>query len=140
MKTKPLKIGSVTIGGMEPAFILGPCVIESEKFVWRMAQRLAEICAAGRPAFLVPFPHAAGDHQTANAEALRRAGAAEWTPERDLSGQRLAGVIRAALADPDSLARRAAAARALARPHAAAAVVDLAEQVAAGRLCRRTDA
>ncbi len=46
MKTKPLKIGSVTIGGKQPAFILGPCVIESEKFVRRMARGIAEICAA----------------------------------------------------------------------------------------------
>lgn len=45
MKPKPLKIGNVTLGGKEPAFILGPCVIESEKFVWRIARRLAEICA-----------------------------------------------------------------------------------------------
>ena len=43
MKPKPLKIRSVTIGGREPAFILGPCVIESEKFVWRMARKIAEI-------------------------------------------------------------------------------------------------
>src|SRR5437660_11666616 len=34
------------IGGEHPAFILGPCVIESEKFVWRMAKKIAEICAA----------------------------------------------------------------------------------------------
>ena len=46
MKPKPLKIRSVTLGGKKPAFILGPCVIESEKFVWRMARRIAEICAA----------------------------------------------------------------------------------------------
>ena len=41
---KPLKIRSVSIGANEPTFILGPCVIESEKFVWRMARRLAQIC------------------------------------------------------------------------------------------------
>jgi 2-dehydro-3-deoxyphosphooctonate aldolase (KDO 8-P synthase) len=46
VKPKPLKIRSVTIGGSRPAFILGPCVIESEKFVWRMARRIAEICRA----------------------------------------------------------------------------------------------
>ena len=45
MKVKPLKIGSVTIGGRRPVFILGPCVIESEKFVWRMAGKIADICA-----------------------------------------------------------------------------------------------
>ena len=46
MKLKPLQIGRVTLGGKQPAFILGPCVIETEKFVWRMARRIAEICAA----------------------------------------------------------------------------------------------
>src|SRR5438477_1119596 len=46
MKAKPLRLGKVTIGGKRPAFILGPCVIESEKFVWRMAKKIAEICAA----------------------------------------------------------------------------------------------
>ena len=46
MKAKPLKIGNVTIGGKTPAFILGPCVIESEKFVRRMAKKIAEVCAS----------------------------------------------------------------------------------------------
>jgi 2-dehydro-3-deoxyphosphooctonate aldolase (KDO 8-P synthase) len=45
-KSKPLRVGKVTIGGKRPAFILGPCVIESEKFVWRMAKKIAEICSA----------------------------------------------------------------------------------------------
>jgi len=46
MKRKPLRIGKVTIGDKRPVFILGPCVIESEKFVWRMARKIAKICAA----------------------------------------------------------------------------------------------
>jgi 2-dehydro-3-deoxyphosphooctonate aldolase (KDO 8-P synthase) len=46
MKRKPLRVGKVTIGGKNPAFILGPCVIESEKFVWRMAKKIAEVCCA----------------------------------------------------------------------------------------------
>ena len=41
---RPLKIKTVAIGGKRPVFILGPCVIESEKFVWRMARELAKIC------------------------------------------------------------------------------------------------
>ena len=45
-KRKPLRVGKVTIGGKRPVFILGPCVIESEKFVWRMATKIAEICGA----------------------------------------------------------------------------------------------
>jgi 2-dehydro-3-deoxyphosphooctonate aldolase (KDO 8-P synthase) len=45
VKPRSLKIGKVTIGGKRPVFILGPCVIESEKFVWRMAKKIAQICA-----------------------------------------------------------------------------------------------
>ena len=43
-QAKPLRIGNVTIGGKSPVFILGPCVIESEKFVRRMARQIARIC------------------------------------------------------------------------------------------------
>src|SRR5438046_9230272 len=46
MNSKPLRVGKVTIGGKRPAFILGPCVIESEKFVWRMANKIAQVCTA----------------------------------------------------------------------------------------------
>src|SRR3989454_7687736 len=52
MKPKPLKIRSVILGGKQPAFILGPCVIESERFVWRMARRIAEICRAESMPFI----------------------------------------------------------------------------------------
>jgi 2-dehydro-3-deoxyphosphooctonate aldolase (KDO 8-P synthase) len=45
VKPKPLRVAKVSIGGKQPAFILGPCVIESEKFVWRMAKKIAEACA-----------------------------------------------------------------------------------------------
>src|SRR3984893_15060472 len=43
---KPLKIKDISIGGKRPVFILGPCVIESEKFVWGIAKEIAKICAA----------------------------------------------------------------------------------------------
>lgn len=39
----PLTIGNVTLGGAAPLFILGPCVIESEKFVWEMARKLKQM-------------------------------------------------------------------------------------------------
>jgi 2-dehydro-3-deoxyphosphooctonate aldolase (KDO 8-P synthase) len=52
MKRTPLKIGKVTVGGRSLAFILGPCVIESEKFVWRMARKIADICAEEQTAFI----------------------------------------------------------------------------------------
>jgi 2-dehydro-3-deoxyphosphooctonate aldolase (KDO 8-P synthase) len=52
VKTKPLRVGKATIGGKRPVFILGPCVIESEKFVWRMAKQIAKICAAEHVDFI----------------------------------------------------------------------------------------
>ncbi len=45
MKPKPLRIGAVTIGGNKPVFILGPCVIESEKSVRQIARTIAGMCA-----------------------------------------------------------------------------------------------
>jgi len=44
MTPKPLRIGSLTLGGKAPLFILGPCVIESERFVRRMGKKLKVIC------------------------------------------------------------------------------------------------
>jgi 2-dehydro-3-deoxyphosphooctonate aldolase (KDO 8-P synthase) len=46
LKRKSLKVGPVTIGGKQPVFILGPCVIESEKFARRMARGIAQIAEA----------------------------------------------------------------------------------------------
>src|SRR5216117_3460653 len=51
-KPEPMRIAKVAIGGTRPAFILGPCVIESEKFVWRMAKKIAEICSAADVDFI----------------------------------------------------------------------------------------
>jgi len=45
VKRKPLKIQGCTLGGPEPLFILGPCVIESEAFLWRIARKLKRIAA-----------------------------------------------------------------------------------------------
>jgi 2-dehydro-3-deoxyphosphooctonate aldolase (KDO 8-P synthase) len=44
MAPKSLKIGNLTLGGKRPLFILGPCVMESEKFVRRMARKLKAMC------------------------------------------------------------------------------------------------
>ena len=52
MKRKPLHVGEITIGGKKPAFILGPCVIESEKFVRRIARKIAETCASEEVDFI----------------------------------------------------------------------------------------
>src|SRR4030095_5735869 len=52
VKESVLSIGSCTLGGTEPLFILGPCVMESEEFVWDMARRLKVICGAARAQFV----------------------------------------------------------------------------------------
>jgi 2-dehydro-3-deoxyphosphooctonate aldolase (KDO 8-P synthase) len=52
VKIKSLKVRNVTIGGKNPAFILGPCVIESEKFVRRLARKIAEVCASEEVDFI----------------------------------------------------------------------------------------
>src|SRR5207302_5441638 len=52
-KPKPLRVAKVSIGGKQPVFILGPCVIESEKFVWRMANKIVQVCTAEDVDFVV---------------------------------------------------------------------------------------
>ncbi|MDQ2868162.1 MAG: 3-deoxy-8-phosphooctulonate synthase [Verrucomicrobiota bacterium] len=52
MKLQKIKIGNVSLDGKEPLFILGPCVIESEKFIWRMARKISEICRGENASFI----------------------------------------------------------------------------------------
>jgi len=63
------------------------------------ATTIAELTACGRPALLIPYPHAAGGHQAANAESLARNGAAMLLPQADLGGGRFAGLLRDLLDD-----------------------------------------
>jgi UDP-N-acetylglucosamine--N-acetylmuramyl-(pentapeptide) pyrophosphoryl-undecaprenol N-acetylglucosamine transferase len=84
---------------------------------------LAEVTALGVPMVVVPYPHAAG-HQRANARTLTDAGAARLVEDEDFDADALV-VAAAILDDPDAHVRMSAAARALGRPGAAAAVADL---------------
>jgi UDP-N-acetylglucosamine--N-acetylmuramyl-(pentapeptide) pyrophosphoryl-undecaprenol N-acetylglucosamine transferase len=88
------------------------------------ATTLAELTAAGRPSILIPLPTATDDHQRRNAEALVRQGAAQMIEQRGLTGERLAGEILALAADPARRQAMSEAARRLARPDAAKAIVD----------------
>ena len=88
------------------------------------ATTLAEITASGRPAILIPLPTATDDHQRHNARALAKAGAAELIEQSDLTGERLASRIIALAADRPLRRRMSAAARQLAKPHAAEEIVD----------------
>lgn len=93
----------------------------------------AELVAAGKAAIMIPFPLAADDHQRKNAEALQTAGAARMILQKDLSGARLAEEIRSLIASPDEIDRMVAASRKLGRPDAAAATVDLIEELIQNR-------
>jgi UDP-N-acetylglucosamine--N-acetylmuramyl-(pentapeptide) pyrophosphoryl-undecaprenol N-acetylglucosamine transferase len=90
----------------------------------------AELTARGLPAILVPYPHAADDHQRRNAEVLVRAGAAELILDRELDGERLARTLEPLLADTRARARMADAARAIGRPDAAERVADVCAMLA----------
>jgi UDP-N-acetylglucosamine--N-acetylmuramyl-(pentapeptide) pyrophosphoryl-undecaprenol N-acetylglucosamine transferase len=93
---------------------------------------VAEICAAGRAALLAPLAIAKG-HQQDNARVLAAAGGAEVLALPDLEPAPLAARLGALLADGPRLAARGRAARALARPDAAAAIAGLLEELAGGR-------
>jgi len=88
------------------------------------ATTLAELTAVGRPSILIPFPHAADDHQAKNADELARAGAAIAIGESQLDDETLGRALRGLLTAPERRRAMASAARRLGRPDAAAAVVD----------------
>lgn len=89
------------------------------------AGTMAELTVAGRAAILVPFPGAADDHQTKNALALQRYGAARMIPETEWGAGTLQGQIRHFMDHPKEIEKMAEAARALAKPDATRAIVDM---------------
>lgn len=78
-----------------------------------------ELTAAGRPALLVPYPHASADHQRSNARWMADAGAARVLDDAQLDAERLRAEVEELLGDRDALAGMAAASRAIAKPDAA---------------------
>jgi len=97
------------------------------------AMTLAEIAACGTPAILVPYPHAAHNHQEVNAHNLVERGAAALLLDRELTGERLAKEIAHLVADRQTLRRMSANARTFARLDAAERIVRSLERWAQGR-------
>jgi UDP-N-acetylglucosamine--N-acetylmuramyl-(pentapeptide) pyrophosphoryl-undecaprenol N-acetylglucosamine transferase len=83
------------------------------------ASSLTEISIAGHPSILVPYPYAADDHQTRNAEVFESAGAAKLAHECELDAAKLASLANFILHDLFTHKRMAKASRALAVPDAA---------------------
>ncbi|HST39409.1 MAG TPA: glycosyltransferase [Conexibacter sp.] len=109
----------------------GEALLAADLVVARSGGSIFEVAAAGRAAILIPYPHAAADHQSANARWMERAGAAVVVPDGELTAERLAAEVGALLGDPERLAAMAAASARLARPDAAQAIAD--ELLAAAR-------
>ena len=89
------------------------------------ASSIADISVIGRPAILIPFAAATGDHQSANARALAESGAAVVLPESVLDAESLRRDMRDILSDSARAASMAAAALKLGRPDAAPRLADL---------------
>lgn len=94
------------------------------------ALTLAEVCAAGVPSVLVPFPQAVDDHQTRNAQYLVERDAAVLIPQSDALAELLHAQLLVFAADPARLQAMGQAARRLAKPDAAERVADAVLEVA----------
>lgn len=88
------------------------------------ASTIAELTCIGRPALLVPYPHAMDDHQTANAKQLASAGASWLMPQTDFTADALAARLTDLLGSPDALAKGAEAAWAWGMADAARRLAD----------------
>jgi UDP-N-acetylglucosamine--N-acetylmuramyl-(pentapeptide) pyrophosphoryl-undecaprenol N-acetylglucosamine transferase len=92
--------------------------------VGRAGGSVLELAAAGKPAILVPYPHATADHQTRNARFMEERDAALVVPDAQLDGPRLAREVAALLRAPQRMAAMARAARETARSDAAERIAD----------------
>ena len=95
------------------------------------ASTVAELAAIGRPAILVPLPHALDQDQFANAGVLQAAGGAIRLTQDAFTPRRLAAEFAALAAAPQRLAAMAAAAKSVGRLDAAERLADLVLKVAA---------
>jgi len=93
------------------------------------ALTVSELAVAGVPALLVPYPHAVDDHQSANARYLADAAAAQLLPQRELSDEALAAVLKSYCEAPQQgrarLLEMAQQAHKLAKPEATQRVADI---------------
>ena len=121
---------------------LGDCLAACDLVLGRSGGSIFEVAAVGRPAILVPYPHATADHQRANAAWMSGAGAAIVIDDAELGAETLAATVAGLFGDPTRLAGLAEASAGLARPDAAwrvAQEVLVAAGVPAERLNDRSD-
>jgi UDP-N-acetylglucosamine--N-acetylmuramyl-(pentapeptide) pyrophosphoryl-undecaprenol N-acetylglucosamine transferase len=103
---------------------LGDALAACDLVLGRSGGSIFEVTATGRPAVLVPYPHATADHQSANAAWMAKAGAAIVIRDEDLNAERLAADVGGLLRDGARLEAMAAASASIARPDAARRIAD----------------
>ena len=94
------------------------------------ASTVSELAVIGRASVLVPFPHALDQDQAANAAALAQSGGAIVVSQNEFTPERLAEILRGALAAPARLKTQAAAAKSVGVPEAAERLADLVLEIA----------
>jgi UDP-N-acetylglucosamine--N-acetylmuramyl-(pentapeptide) pyrophosphoryl-undecaprenol N-acetylglucosamine transferase len=104
---------------------LGECLAACDLVLSRSGGSIFEVAAAGRPAVLVPYPHATADHQSANAAWMAEAGAATVVADSEMSPARIAAEVGSLLGDEARLAAMMAASASLARPEAARRIAEV---------------
>lgn len=102
------------------------------------ASTVSELCAAGRPAILVPLPIATDDHQAANTREMVAAGGARMMRQRGFTPTELARQIEAMALQPGALANAARRALSVGRPAASRSLADLVERLAGVPLALET--
>ncbi len=108
---------------MEEAYSAADCAISRSG-----AASLAELSHFGIPSILIPYPHAAENHQAFNAEIFARAGAAAVLSEAETTGEILAGKVRALMGDAAALQQMSERMKTLAPRDAAERVADVVEK------------
>jgi UDP-N-acetylglucosamine--N-acetylmuramyl-(pentapeptide) pyrophosphoryl-undecaprenol N-acetylglucosamine transferase len=108
---------------------LAAAMAAADLVVARSGGSVAELAALGKPAILVPYPHATADHQRKNAQEMVAGGAAILVDDADLDGTLLARLTAELLGDRGRLAAMAASSAALGRPDAAQRVADQMEDI-----------
>ncbi len=93
------------------------------------ASTVAELAEAGRPSILVPYPHAAADHQTLNAQAVERQGGAWLMPAASFTAETLAARLTELIRKPQALVEAAGAMHRIGGRNAACALVDRLETI-----------
>ena len=92
------------------------------------AMTIAECCAAGKPALLIPYPYSAGDHQLRNAEAMVEAGAAQMLSNTEITSPAMIKTLASMIVDRSELTAMGKAALTLHKPDALNSVVGICEE------------